>query len=59
MFIKSFHLFKILMNNVGSLVVPMPLTEEVMRTQFYDNVDEYETLAYTNNSHRLEEYKGK
>ena len=32
------------MNNVGSLIVPMPLTEEVMRTQFYDKVDEYETL---------------
>ena len=46
-FIKAFQLFKILMNNVGTLITPMPLTEEVMRTQFYDKVDEYETLEYT------------
>ena len=53
-FIKAFQLFKILMNNVGSLIVPMPLTEEVIRTQFYDKVDAYETLNYTNNSYRQE-----
>ena len=58
-FIKAFQLFKILMNNVGKLITPMPLTEEVMRTQFYDKVDEYETLEYTKNSYRLEEYKEK
>jgi tRNA1(Val) A37 N6-methylase TrmN6 len=37
----------------------MPLTEEVMRTELYDKVDEYETLEYTNNSYRLEEHKEK
>ena len=47
------------MDNVGSLIVSMPLAEEVMRTQFYDKVDEYETLEYTRNSYRLEEYKEK
>ena len=30
-----------------------------MKTQFYDKVDEYETLEYTKNSYRLEEYKEK
>jgi len=58
-FIKAFQLFKILISNVGKLITPMPLTEEVMRTQFYDKVDEYETLEYTKNSYRLEEYKEK
>ena len=56
-FIKAFQLFKILISNVGKLITPMPLTEEVMRTQFYDKVNEYETLEYTKNSYRLEEYK--
>ena len=37
----------------------MPLTEEIMRTQFYDKVDEYKTLEYTNHSYRQEEYKEK
>ena len=31
-YIKSFQLFKILINNVGKLIIPMPLTEEVMDT---------------------------
>ena len=48
-----------LMDNVGKLITPMPLTEEVMRTQFCDKVDEYGTLEYTKNSYRLEEYKDK
>ena len=38
------------MNNVGSLIIPMPLSEEVMTTQFYDKVDDCETLEYTSNS---------
>ena len=43
-YIKAFQLFKILINNIGKLIIPMPLTEEVMETQFYDKVDEYNTL---------------
>ena len=51
-FIQAFQLFKILIDNVGDLIIPMPLTEEVMRTQFYDKVDTYETLEYTKHSYR-------
>ena len=59
-FIKAFQLFKILNNNVGKLIMPMPLlTEEVMGTQVYDKVDEYNTLEYTDKSYRQEEFKDK
>ena len=58
-FLNSFQLFKILINNVGKLIIPMPLTEEVMETQFYDKVDEYNTLEYTDKSYRMEEFKQK
>ena len=58
-FIKAFQLFKILINDVGNLIIPMPLTEELMRTQFYDKVDDYKTLEYTKHSYRQEEYKEK
>ena len=30
----------------------MPLTEEIMHTQVYDKVDEYNTLDYTNNYYK-------
>ena len=45
-FIKSFQLFKMLMDNVGKLITPMELTDEVLNTQFYDKVDDYKTLGY-------------
>ena len=45
------------MKNEGKLIEKMPLTEEVMCTQFYDKVDKYETLNYTKKACRLEEYK--
>ena len=35
----------------------MPLTEEVMETQFYDKVYEYNTLEYTDKSYRMEEFQ--
>ena len=35
----------------------MLLTEDIMHTQFYDKVDEYNTLYYTNNSYKQEEFK--
>ena len=47
-------MFKLLMNNVGSLIIPMPLSEEVTTTQFYDKVDDYGTLEYTDNSYKQE-----
>ena len=53
-FIKAFQLFKILINSIDKLISPMTLTEEVLRTQFYDKVDEYNTLEYTKQSYRLE-----
>ena len=37
----------------------MPLTEDVMETQFYDKVNEYNTLEYTNKPYRLDEFKQK
>ena len=58
-FIKAFQLFKILINNIDKLIIPITLTEEVMRTQFYDKVDEYNTLEYTKQSYRLEKYEPK
>ena len=42
---------------IGKLISPTPLTEEIMHTQFYDKVDEYNTLDYTNNSYKQEELK--
>ena len=33
-YIKAFQLFEILINNIGKLIIPMPLTEEVMETHF-------------------------
>ena len=44
-------MFKILMNNAGSLIIRMPLSEEVMTPQFCDKVDDYETLEYTDTSY--------
>ena len=32
----------------------MPLTEEIMHTQFYDKVDEYNSLDYTKNPYKQE-----
>ena len=39
------------------MILNMPLTEEVMRSQCYDKVETYETLEYTKHSYRQEEYK--
>ena len=36
-FIKAFHIFKILTDTVDKLIIPMELTDEVLNTQFYDN----------------------
>ena len=54
---RAFQLFKILKRNVGKLISAMPLTEEIMHTQFHDKVDGYKTLDYTNNSYKQEEIK--
>ena len=53
-FITAFQLFKILMDNIDSLITPMELTDEIMSTQFYDKVDAYKTLEYNINNCRLE-----
>ena len=44
------------MNNVGSLSIHMPLTEEVIKTQVYYKVDDRNTLEYTGRSCKTEEY---
>ena len=45
-FFKAFQLFKMLMDNVDKLITPMGLTDEVLNTQFYDNVNDYKALEY-------------
>ena len=45
-FITAFQLFKILMDNVGSLITPMEMTGDIMNKQLYDKVDDYNTLGY-------------
>ena len=43
-FIKAFQVFKILIDTVDKLVIPMEITDEVLTTQFYDKAEEYKTL---------------
>ena len=45
-FITACQLFKIITNgkNVDKLIAPMNLTDELLNTQFYDNIEEYKTL---------------
>ena len=47
------------MNNIDNVIITMPLTEEVMRTHFYDTFDDYQTLEYTDKSYKLDEYSEK
>ena len=56
-FITSFQLFKILINNVDKLIIPMELTDEVLKTQFYDKVEDYKTLEYNENNCKLQKYE--
>ena len=42
--IKAFQVFKVLIENVDKLIIPMEMAEEVLNTQFYDKVDDYKTL---------------
>ena len=43
------------MNNVDKLITPMDLTDELLNTQFYDKIEEYQTLEYNKKNCRLEE----
>ena len=54
--IKAFQAFKMLIDNVNKLSIPMELTYEVLNTQVYDKVDDYTTLQYNDTNCRLEEY---
>ena len=38
-FVTAFQLFKILLDNVDKLIIPMELTYDVLNTQFYDKVE--------------------
>ena len=41
---KAFQAFKVLVENVDKLITPMEMTDEILNTQFYDQVDDYKTL---------------
>ena len=56
-FITSFQLFKILIDNVDKLIIPMELSDEVLNTQFYDKVEDYKTLEYNENNCKLQKYE--
>ena len=56
-FIKSLQLHKMLMGNVGKLITPMELTDEVLNTQLYDTVNDCRTLEYNLKNCRLETYE--
>ena len=43
---KAFQVFKILIDTVDNLIIPMELTDEVLDTQFYGKVEDCNTLQY-------------
>ena len=43
-FIKAFQISKVLIDNVDKPITPMELTDEVLNTQFYDQVEDGNTL---------------
>ena len=45
-FIDSYKLFKILLEHKDTLLKPILYNEEIMNTQFYDKVIEFNTLEY-------------
>ena len=55
-FIKAFQVFKVLIDKVDKLITPMELTDEVVNTQFYDEVEDCKTLTYNKMNCRSEEY---
>ena len=53
----AFQLFKWLMNNVDTLIIKMPLTDDILNTQCYDKVDECKPLEYNSNKIKHADYK--
>ena len=43
-------MFQILTANQDVLLEPINYNEDILKTQFYDNVDTYDTLDYTEKS---------
>ena len=43
-FIQTFQVFKMLIDTVDKLLIPMELTDEVLNTQFYDKAEGYNTI---------------
>ena len=41
------------MDSVDKLITPMELTDEVLNTQFYDNVVDYKTLEYNSKTQQI------
>ena len=45
------------LNNIGKIIGPILLTEEILHTQFHDKVDGYNTSDYTTNYYKQEEFE--
>ena len=46
----SVNIFQILLTNQDVLLEPINYNEDILKTQFYDQVDTYDTLEYTEKS---------
>ena len=55
-FIKAFQVFEMLIGTGDKLIIPMGLTDEVLNKQFYDKVDDYNTLEHNERNCRSEGY---
>ena len=49
-YIDALKLFQLLIKHKDTLLEPIYYNEEIMDTQFYDKVEDYDTLEYTENS---------
>ena len=49
-YIDAVKMFQILIANKDVLLEPINYNEDILKTQFYDKVDTYDTLDYTEKS---------
>lgn len=54
-YIDAVKMFQILLSNKDVLLEPITYNEDVLKTQFYDKVDTYDTLDYTEKSVKKQE----
>ena len=57
-YIDSVKMFQILIANKDELLEPINYNEDILKTQFYDKVDTYDTLDYTEKSVKKTNYAG-